>query len=357
MPTKRAAAVAAAGALCLLTAACGGPSHDGRSEAAPPSPASGGGYPVTLTNCGMTETFDKAPSRVVVMNGASVAEVSTLLALGLGDRIVANEQTYGMSEVAGRAEAIKDLPTGGVTLNDAYDVPREAMIGLRPDLVLSDSAYGFDAKNGFATRQQLRDVHADSYISPQGCDQDGSKMTVEDSYALLRDMGRIFDVGERADAVIAASRKRIAAVRQKVGNTGKPKVMVVFSNMVMGSNAFSSVAAHGIYNDILAKAGGANAFASATPNSFADLSKEQVAAADVDALVVISYNDPHATAYAQQILKEFPQWPAARKHACTVLSDSMYLGPDNDVAVDRIARMLHPDRFPGASASPWRRSS
>ena len=41
------------------------------------------GYPVTLENCGVEEKFTKAPSRVVVMNGASVAEVSTLLALGV----------------------------------------------------------------------------------------------------------------------------------------------------------------------------------------------------------------------------------------------------------------------------------
>ncbi|GDY59485.1 hypothetical protein SVIO_101080 [Streptomyces violaceusniger] len=57
------------------------------------------------------------------MNGASVAEVSTLLALGLQDKIVANQQTYGMSEVADRAAAIKHLPTGDIKLNEAYDIP------------------------------------------------------------------------------------------------------------------------------------------------------------------------------------------------------------------------------------------
>ena len=122
---------------------------------------------MTLDNCGRKETFTKAPSRVVVMNGASVAEVSTLLALGLQDKIVANQQGYGMSEVAGRAAAIKALPTGDIKLNEAYDIPREAMFGLRPDLVLSITTYGFDQKNGFATREQLKQVGAGSYVSPQ----------------------------------------------------------------------------------------------------------------------------------------------------------------------------------------------
>ncbi|WP_340380280.1 ABC transporter substrate-binding protein [Streptomyces sp. SS7] len=345
MPINRPVATALAAALCLLTAACGGSSsNDKASDTTTEAAASKTGYPVTLDNCGQKETFKKAPSRVVVMNGASVAEVSTLLALGLGDKIVANQQTYGMSEVAGRAAAIKKLPTGDVKLNDAYDIPREAMLGLRPDLVLSTTSYGFDEKNGFATRDQLKDVGANSYVSPQGCDQDTSKMTVADSYQLLRDMGKVFNVSDRAEKLIAASEKSIASVSAKVKGEKQPKVMVLFSNMSMGGNDFSSVVAKGIYNDILAKAGGSNAFENASKTSFADLSKEKVAATDVDALVVIAYNDPNPAAYAKKLLKEFPQWPAAKKNAYVTLSDSMYLGPSNDLAVEKIAEMLHPDK-------------
>ncbi|MBV2356716.1 ABC transporter substrate-binding protein [Streptomyces sp. J2-1] len=345
MPMHRPAAAALAAALCLLTAACGASSDDKAKGTAAEAAASKTGYPVTLDNCGRKETFAKAPGRVVVMNGASVAEVSTLLALGLGDRIVANEQTYGMSEVPGRAAAIRKLPTGDVKLNDAYDVPREAMLGLRPDLVLSTTSYGFDQKNGFATRDQLRQVGANSYVSPRGCDQNTAGMTIADSYRLLRDMGRVFNVSDRAEKLIAASEKNIAAVAGKVKAKDRPRVMVLFSNMSMGGNDFSSVVAKGIYNDILARAGGVNAFENASKGSFADLSKEKVAATDVDALVVIAYNDPNPAAYAKKLLKEFPQWPAAKKNAYVTLSDSMYLGPSNDVAVSKVAKMLHPDAF------------
>jgi iron complex transport system substrate-binding protein len=346
MPINRPVATALAAALCLLTTACGGSSSDDKaSDTTTEAAASKTGYPVTLDNCGQKETFKKAPSRVVVMNGASVAEVSTLLALGLGDKIVANQQTYGMSEVAGRAAAIKKLPTGDVKLNDAYDIPREAMLGLRPDLVLSTTSYGFDEKNGFATRDQLKDVGANSYVSPQGCDQDTSKMTIADSYQLLRDMGKVFNVSDKAEKLIATSEKSIAAVSAKVKGEKQPKVMVLFSNMSMGGNDFSSVVAKGIYNDILAKAGGANAFENASKTSFADLSKEKVAATDVDALVVIAYNDPNPAAYAKKLLKEFPQWPAAKNNTYVTLSDSMYLGPSNDLAVQKVAKMLHPDAF------------
>ncbi|MFF3485869.1 ABC transporter substrate-binding protein [Streptomyces sp. NPDC002701] len=345
MSKKRPVALALAGALCLVTTACADTTDKTGAEGGAAAAAARTGYPVTLENCGVTQKFTEAPGRVVVMNGASVAEVSTLLALGLGDRIVANQQRYGMSEVKGRAEAIKALPTGDVKLNDAYDVPREAMIGLRPDLVLSTTSYGFDEKNGFATREQLKDVGAHTYVSPQGCDQDTSKMTVADSYTLLRDMGKIFGRTERAEELIAESQKNIADVAAAVKGEKRPEVMVLFSNMVMGGNDFSSVVAKGIYNDILAKAGGTNAFASASRTSFADLSKEKVAATDVDALVVIGYNDPNPAAYARKLLKEFPQWPAAKNSTYVAVSDSMYLGPSNDLAVRKIAEMLHPDKF------------
>ncbi|KQZ16492.1 iron ABC transporter substrate-binding protein [Streptomyces sp. Root55] len=344
MSIKRIAALGVIAVVGLATAGCGD-SSDGKTEAAEKPAASSptGGYPVTLENCGVKQTFTKAPSRVVVMNGASVAEVSTLLALGLKDRIAVNQQTYGMSEVPGRADAIKALPKGDIKLNDAFDIPREAMLAQRPDLVLSTTAYGFDAKNGFATRDQLKQVGANSYISPQGCDQDTSKMTMKDSRTLLRDMGKVFGVSNRAEKLIAESDKRIAQVAEKIKGEKKPKVMVLFSNMTMGGNDFSSVVAKGIYNDILANAGGTNAFENAAKGSFADLSKEKVAAADVDALVVISYNDPDPTAYAKKLLKEFPQWTAAKNDAYVVLSDSIYLGPSNDVAVEKIAKALHPD--------------
>ncbi|KAA0939261.1 ABC transporter substrate-binding protein [Streptomyces apricus] len=356
MSINRPVATALAAALCLLTAACGDDSPDGGGADARRTAGAAnakGGYPVTLENCGEELTFEKAPSRVVVMNGASVGEVSTLLALGVQDRIVANQQSYGMSEVKGRAAAVKALPTGGVKPNDAFDVPREAMLGLRPDLVLSTTSYGFDGKNGFATREQLKDVAANSYISPEGCGQDNAGMTIADSYTLLRDMGKIFDVGARAEELIAASRKNIAAVSAKAKAEQKregkgeraPKVMVLFSNMSMGGNDFSSVVAKGIYNDILARAGGSNPFEDASETSFADLSKEKVAATEVDALVVVAYNDPNPTAYAEKLLKEFPQWPAARNNTYVTLSDSMYIGPSNDLAVEKIARMLHPGAF------------
>ncbi|WTW99113.1 ABC transporter substrate-binding protein [Streptomycetaceae bacterium NBC_01309] len=344
-------------ATCLGTGACG--DDDKTSSAASESAASatGGGaepanngdaYPVTVENCGKKYTYDKAPSRVVVMNGGSVAEVSSLLALGQGDKIVANAQNYGASDEPGRAEAITALPSGGIKLNDAMDVPREAMLGLRPDFVISTYGGGFAADSGFATRDDLAGIGANSYVPRATCGGPGSvdgRQTIEDSYAMLRDLGRIFGVSDRADQLVAASQKQVADVAAKVAGTPAPKVMLIIPGMTMGASEFSSVGANGIWNDIIAKAGGVNAFGDSTKELFANLSKEQVAAAQVDAVIIVNWMNPDPAAEAAKLFAQFPQWEAAKNKRFVVLSDSVYLGPGNATAVDKLARVIHPDRF------------
>ncbi|ORT53450.1 iron ABC transporter substrate-binding protein [Frankia sp. KB5] len=303
-------------------------------------------YPLTITNCGKKYTFDKAPSRVVVMNGGSVAEVSSLIELGVSDRIVANAQNYGASDVPGRAEAIDALPTGGVTLNDLQDIPREAMLGLRPDLVISTYGGGFDAASGFATRDDLRGLGANSYVPASACGTDGMTAgapTIEDSYAILRDFGKIFDVSGKAQEVIAASKSRIGEVTKALAGKPDANVLLVFPGM--GADDFSSIAGAGVWNDILDKAGAANPFYDGSESTFLTISKEKLASTDIDAVLVVNYMNPDPDKAAKTILAQFPQWDATRANRYLVLADSIYYGPNNDVAVEKIAKLLHPDVF------------
>ncbi|MPZ81197.1 MAG: ABC transporter substrate-binding protein [Actinophytocola sp.] len=336
MKTAIAALIAATG---LATSAC-----VSASTAATPDGAAESGYPVTITNCGKQYTFTKAPSRVVVMNGGSVAEVSSLLALGLEDRIVANAQSYGASEVDGRAAEIAKLPTGDIELNDMMDIPREAMVGLRPDFVISTYDGGFRADAGFATREDLLAIGAGSYAPETSCGDVGTVSgtpSIEDSYTLLRDLGTIFGVKDRSEKLITESKRRIAAVGAKVKGQDSQQVMLVIPGMSMGGDV-GSVGGNGIWNDIFAKAGAENAFGDAK-DMFANLSREQVAAADVDALVVVNYMSEDPDADARKLLEQFPQWDAARNDRYVVLSDSVYLGPSNDLAVEKIAATVHPE--------------
>jgi iron complex transport system substrate-binding protein len=336
-------AAAAAAAVCLAATACA----TATTSADPTSGAPAAGYPVTITNCGRQYTYTKAPSRVVVMNGGSVAEVSSLLALGLGDRIIANAQSYGASEVSGRADAIAKLPTGGVKLNDMMDIPREAMLGLAPDFVISTYDGGFRAEAGFATRDDLAAIGANTYAPESSCGDVGTvsgKPSIEDSYKLLRDLGKIFGVSERAEQLIAVSKDRIADIQGSVSKLPKKKAMLIIPGMAMGDE-FSSVGGTAIWNDIMAKAGVDNIFAGASDQMFANPSREQVAKADVEVLIVVNYMSKDPDADAAKLFDQFPQWDAAKNRSFVVLSDSIYLGPSNDIAVDKIARVAHPEVF------------
>lgn len=356
MRNRRLVTTASLAVLGIVVAACGSSpagSATGRTDEPPTTAVTGSSpeaYPVTITNCGKDYTFTKPPERTVIMNGGSVAEVSTLLALGLKDRIAVNAQNYGASEIPGRAEEINALPTGGIKLNDAMDIPREAMLSLRPDFVISTWGGGFSAQNGFATRDELRSAGANTYVPPKSCNPEGvlgGDQTIEDSYVLLRDLGRIYGVEDKAEELIAKSRQQIAEVSDKVHEKGTPRVMLIIPGMAMGAGDFSSIGANGIWNDIITQAGGVNAFDDSSNNLFANLSKEQVAAAKVDAVIIVNYLDPDPAGSAKQLLAQFPQWEATKHNRYVVLSDSIYLGPDNAIAVDKIARVIHPDEFSG----------
>ncbi|MET9342568.1 ABC transporter substrate-binding protein [Nonomuraea sp. NPDC003804] len=329
-------------AACLMLAACGTTTPTARPQPPSSAAAAEAGYPVTIRNCGKDYTFTAAPRRVVVMNGGSIGEVSSLLALGLGDRIVANAQSYGASDEPGWVEAVAALPSGGFKRTSFNDIPRESMLGLRPDFVLATSGRQFEPRDGFATREELRAAGAATYTPESTCGvgvrQDQS---IEDSYTLLRDLGRIFHVSDRAEKLVAESRRRIAAVSAKVAGRPRPKVMLIIPGMSMGSNAFSSIGAKGIWNDIFAKAGAVNAFEHTSDDLFTNLSKEQVAATKVDAVVIVDWLNPDPDAEARKLFAQFPHW--GRKYV--VLADSAYVAPNNATAVEKIARVIHPEAF------------
>jgi iron complex transport system substrate-binding protein len=95
--------------------------------------------------------------------------VQSFIALGLEDAILANSQSYGQSDIPGMVEQIAALPTGGLTLNENFEVPREQVLALEPDLVVSTWAGGFSEMMGSATREELASVGIQSWVTPVNC--------------------------------------------------------------------------------------------------------------------------------------------------------------------------------------------
>lgn len=313
-------------------------------------------YPLTIDNCGVEQTFTGPPRRVLVLNGTSVAESESLIALGLGGTVIANAQSYGVSDIPGMAKEVAALPTGGLSRNKNFDVPAEQTLSSGADLVISTWPGGFSAKSGFATREQLAAAGANTLVNPTNCamgDPAATKeekatleqATVADSLSFLTLLGQVFDVQERAHAVAEDLASRIEAVSAAVAGQSAPSMLVVSPGMsAMNSNGLPAVLTGGIFDSVVRAAGGRPAFAGAGSDLTASMNAEQLAAADVDVVVVYSFTpDAVAGEDAARLFEAYPQWQASKDQRFVAVSDGVYLGPANADAVEKIAEVAHPD--------------
>ncbi|SEG99769.1 iron complex transport system substrate-binding protein [Nonomuraea solani] len=319
------------------------------------APASKTGYPLAFDNCGMKVTFQKPPQRVLILNGTSVGEVESFILLGLESTILANAQSYGVSDDPSMIGKIKALPTGGLTMNKNFDVPAEQVLKLKPDLVVSTWSGGFEAKSGFATREQLAAAGITSLVNPVNCAMGKPEATEEEQRAYRNQsinsslefislLGRIFDVRQRALDVITELRTRVETVRARVANLPAKKVLVAYPGMsMMNANGLPAVMTGGIYDDVIKAAGGVNSFAGLTSDATSTINREQLATAQVDVLVVGLFTPREkGDQEAAELFAAYPNWAASKSRTYTIVSDGVYLGPLNAAAVEKISKVVHP---------------
>lgn len=362
MRSRPAVAAAVVWTLLLGSAGCGAAVSAGEAtrpaEVSVPGTPARTSYPLTVDNCGVPITFTAPPRRVLVLNGTSVAEVESMLALGLEDRVIANAQSYGVSDEPGMTERIAALPTGGLTQNQQFDVPAEQVLAAGADLVISTWSGGFNAEVGFATREQLAAAGTDTLVNPVNCAHGKPDATEAErranaaasprsSLEFLVLLGRIFDVQDRAYAAAGELADRIERVSAAVAGAPVKKMLIVFPGMsMMNDNGLPAVLAGGIYDQVLAAAGGVSSFPGEGRDLTRTINAEQLAAAEVDLLVVGAFTpNENQEQDAQRIFDAFPQWEASKHRAFVAVSDGVYLGTTNAWAIEKIAKAAHPDRF------------
>ncbi|WP_032389145.1 ABC transporter substrate-binding protein [Rhodococcoides fascians] len=352
---------ALAAVVSLVGISCGS-THTTATETATGTPAAAEGtvtYPLTIDNCGYEQTFTEPPKRVLLMQGASVGEVETLIHLGLEDSVLANTQHYGVSDTPGMVEKVDALPTGDIELNAMLDVPAEQALAAKPDLIISTYSGGFDSKFGFASRETLADAGINSIVNPVNCgyakpdnvtpeeEEAYRNGSVESSLEFIELIGQIFDVEERAATVSSELRERIDAVRSAVADEPKKNMLIAFPDMaMMNANGLPAVFSGNIYDSVVESAGGEPVFRDGGWGLTSSLSAEQLAAADVDTLVIGAYKpNEDLDAEAAKLFAAYPQWTAAQNNSYVKVSDGIYLGPANADAIEKIAKVAHPDAF------------
>jgi iron complex transport system substrate-binding protein len=354
--TGRVTAAVLAFALVAGCAAQGSPAGPAGEPTAPPTSATARAtkYPLTIDNCGRQVTFDKPPSRVLLLNGTSVAEVESLVTLGLQDNILANSQSYGVSDDPEMVDKVAAVPTGGLSLNENFEVPREQVLALEPDLVISTWAGGFDEKIGSISRDQLDQAGINSFVTPVNCaygaldarPEDNERLdnqSVESSFELLLSLGEIFDVQQKAADHVNEARTRLTEIADRVKGEEPKSVLVAYPGMaMMNNNGLPAIFGGGIYDDIIERAGGVNPFAGKDTTELAEINAEALASADVDVLVIGMFQpNEDGELLAEDLFTKFPGWEASKTKTFTTVSDGFYLGPLNTVAVEKIADAAH----------------
>lgn len=299
------AAVPAAATLTL--AACASASTSTSTAAGGPSSASASAassattYPLTVTQCGRTLTFDKAPQKVVV-DGERYAV--PLFEMGAGDRVTAlftrssgalPPDATVSPDVAAQLHA---LPLLVGTAASSYP-SKESFLAAAPDLVIE--AYNGDAGNGDpkATDALVAAGIKVFTLSPS-CPGASLSASMQDTVTL----GRILDVQDRAQALVASWEKRIEAARAAAAaaDPGQPTVFFLDG---MGEKGEIWSNTGGFAREMVEAGGGRLVPGNADPSDIYTVSKEAVVTSDPD--VVLTYNSGGSTADADQ--KVVDLWP------------------------------------------------
>lgn len=205
-------------ALAMILGGCSKPTdqQSGESTAA----ASTGHYPVTITTYNYKKepvevTFEKAPEHVFAVYQDSI---ETLLALGLEDRIVA---------AAGLDQDVKpEYKDAFAKVNylTEFSPDKENVVMMKPDFILSWFSYFSDKKLGDVDYWHKNGVNTYMMMN-SGC---APERTLENEYTDIMNLGKIFDVEDKAQVIVDGMKSEIAGILEKTkGMTVKPKTLLM----------------------------------------------------------------------------------------------------------------------------------
>jgi iron complex transport system substrate-binding protein len=311
------------------------------SASTSPTATAAAAYPVTVTSCGVPVTYTQAPTRAV-SNDINTTE--DMLALGLESHMVG---TFG---VLGDGPVNQPVPTQYLAgFKEVRDVSSnyftlEQLVALRPDFLFAGWNYGLQTGTNL-TPQNLATYGIKTLVLTESCAhvQNTQSVSIDDTYTDIANLGKIFDVESRANALIASMKAQVAAAQAKVAGL-KPVTVFDYDS---GTAAPFTGPGLAMPTAEIALGGGTNIFAS-LKQSWTSVSWEQVVAADPQCIIINDYGTPTA-AQKEKFLETDPitRNLTAVKNRCflALAYDEVTPSPRNAQAVVEIARWLHPQAF------------
>ena len=338
-PLSRLAVVGLIGSLAL--AACSSTASTTNATSTT-STTTSTGYPVTISNCGTSVTYTKAPTRAV-SNDINTTE--DMLSLGLeshmvGDFGVNGDGPYGKpipTEYQAAFAKVRDVSPDYFTL--------EGLVGLAPDFLFAGWNYGLSTGTAL-TPTNLAKYGIQTLALTESCahvDSATQSVSINDTYQDLTNIGEIFGIESRAQQLIATMKTQVAVAEKQVAGL-KPVTVFDYDS---GTSAPFTGPGLAMPTAEIAAGGGVNIFAG-LKQTWTTVSWEQVVAADPQCIIINDYGTPTA-AQKERFLETDPitKTLTAVKNRCFLpLSyDEVTPGPRNAEAVTAIAEWLHPSAF------------
>lgn len=252
--------------------------------------------------------------RVERVVSLSPSTTEALFALGAGPRVVGRTRYCDFPP-----EAVRIPTVGGYV-----DASVEAIIGLRPDIVV-----GARGPAGRGIVDQLTALGIETYFPPTE--------SLAEIEAMILGIGD--EVGEREHAreVVDRIRARIDRTKRTLGTYPRPRVLLVFAR-----NPIVVAGPDGFPNEVIRLAGGENVIE--TGGTYPMVNFERLLALDPDIVVDATFRSPDSGA----LDIDDPGWAeltAVRKKRVVALQEDVLLRPGPRIAdgVDVLARTLHPE--------------
>lgn len=355
---KKALSLLLALALCMSLIACGA-NNSGNTNANDPTPAQNNTesqqpadttepvqddtapeeshYPVTITNYNyagdpVEYTYEKAPERVICVYQCCI---EVMLALGLEEHVIAS---YGLDN------EVKDEWKAGfekMNYDDSVFAPdKETVTLLEPDMIYSWTSYFSDKKLGDVA--EWNDKGVGTFIASNS---GAAKIrTLENEYNDILNIGKIFDVEDKAEALVNEMKAQVADTLAAV--EGQEPVRVAVLEPLGGS--IRNYAANTLAGDMVVQLGGELVMPEGS-----EMGKEDLVVLDPDVIFVVymaySGDDPE-TVKAEQLalicddpaLASLSAVQNGRVHLI-MLGDMYASGPRTGDGLSVFAEGMYPD--------------
>ncbi len=292
-------------------------------------------YPVTVESCGRPLTFEEAPQRAVV-HDLNMSEI--MFALELQPHMV------GLTGITGWYKTTPDFDKARGDLPElAPKHPTvENLLSVDPDFFFAGWYYGMKP-GGEVTPETLAAFDIPVYVLTESCvhlEKNRPDVTLETLYGDVRNIGAIFGVEEKADALITEWKARVADIEAATSARETLRVFLYDS----GDDKPFTAGRFAMPTALIEAAGGINIMQD-VDTSWGRVGWESVGERNPEFIILLDYGDG-----GQDLINFLEAHPLmsetdAVKHRryLPLKYGEITPGPANIHAIEKLTRALYPD--------------